>query len=185
MSYVDFPKVRRTIMIINIYRPALFEAQSAAPHHFLLAIAMPPVQLRLEDPGAPDFAPRVIEILNSTLPVDGAKTPAEAAAALDALFRDNYVEADGADGFLWWFWDLIHDLSRQVPYNSPEAERLASTLQALHHLPTRSVRLGDSWGAGSTVELWQDLPFFGATYREAMDNGNAPPSRQLARVHRC
>lgn len=133
----------------------------------------------MEDAGAPDFAPRVIEILNSTLPVvNGAKTPGEAAAALDALFGENYVEADGAGGFLWWFWDLMHDLSRQVPYNSPEAERLASTLQALHDLPTKSVKLGDSWGAGSTVELWQDLPLFGATYREAIDNDPRAPNEE-------
>ncbi|XP_051223079.1 uncharacterized protein [Lolium perenne] len=135
---------------------------------------MPPVvELRLEFDygGAVYFAPRVIEILNSTLPVDGAKTPVEAAAALDALFDENYsAEADdSAEGFLWWFWTLMHDLSRQVPHNSPEAERLASTLQALHDLPTKSVKLGKSWGGG-TLEQWRDMPFFGPSYREALDD---------------
>ncbi|KAK2594626.1 hypothetical protein QQS21_007663 [Conoideocrella luteorostrata] len=142
---------------------------------------MASIQLRLEDPGAPDFAPRVVDILNSTIPPDASTTPDEAAAAFNSLLQENYVETDGASDFLWWFWDLMHDLSRQIPYNSTEAERLANTLQALQNLPVRTVRLGDSWGVGSTVEIWTDLPMFCSTYGEALDNDPRAPNEVEAK----
>ncbi len=142
--------------------------------------------LRLEDDQAVDFAPKVVAILNSTLKRDAELSPEEAALALDALCPDRRLEKkpgdasapapadtdaaeepESAEAFLWWFWDLFHDLARQVPHDSAASERLAAVLQALRdRVPSRVVDLG-SWK--QEARLWSDLPLFGPTLREKWD----------------
>lgn len=134
---------------------------------------MSPVKLQLEDPGAPDYAGEVIDILNPAIASDKPSSQNEAAAAIDALCRRECSAAGSAGGFLWWFWDLVHDLSRQLPYDSEEQDRLAAVIKSLTDLPHRNVSLGEEWGSGdaSTVELWTNLPMFGNTFREKLDDG--------------
>ncbi|PHH92184.1 hypothetical protein CDD83_8570 [Cordyceps sp. RAO-2017] len=133
---------------------------------------MAPVQLRLEDEGAPAFAPRVVEILNSALALDSPTSPSQAATALNALCAEDYAEHGTAGSFLWWFWDLVHDLARQIPYDSPEQDRLAAIIQALPKLPTEAVNLGEDWGGASEnrVQPWEGLPMFANTFREKLDD---------------
>lgn len=70
-------------------------------------------------------------------------------------------------GFLWWVWDLVHDLARQLPYDGPQQDRLAAVIGALHALPPRTVKLGGAWGRDNEVPLWTHLPMFGNTFRES------------------
>lgn len=111
------------------------------------------MHLKLEDDGAPDFARYVAALLNATLPPDGPKSPTEAAGAVDALFNMEHAERKGASSFLWWFWDLYHASARQVPYGSPEQDR-----------------------------LWTSLPMFASTYGETVSDGgpHCPLSRLAA-----
>lgn len=126
--------------------------------------------LRIEDEHAVEFAPHVVEILNSTLKRDAKLSPADAALALNALYPDQRQgdelgERETGGAFLWWFWDLFHDLARQVPHDNPASERLAEVVKALRDLPPRTVDL-DSWGE---AQLWSELPLFGPTLREKWD----------------
>lgn len=136
---------------------------------------MPSVRLHLEDPGAPSFAPYVVALLNATLPSDSTQTPAQAARALDSLCTREYGnegDKSSVGGFIWWFWDLMHDLARQVPYDGPEQDRLVQVVKGLHDLPPRVVKLGEDWGAdGGLVHLWTSLPQFGNTFYEGLPNG--------------
>ncbi|EQB46706.1 hypothetical protein CGLO_14231 [Colletotrichum gloeosporioides Cg-14] len=136
---------------------------------------MSPVKLQLEDPGAPDYASEVIDIFNPAIASDDPSSKNEAAAAIDALCKRECNTAGSAGGFLWWFWDLIHDLSRQIPYDSEEQDRLAAVIRSLTDLPPRKVNLGEEWGSGdaSTAELWTNLPMFGNTFREKLDDDDS------------
>ncbi|KAH0429903.1 hypothetical protein CcaCcLH18_08185 [Colletotrichum camelliae] len=133
---------------------------------------MSPVKLQLEDPGAPDYAGEVIDILNPAIASDNASS-----------------KTGSAGGFLWWFWDLVHDLSRQLPYDSEEQGRLAAVIKSLTDLPPREVSLGEEWGSGdaSTVELWTNLPMFGNTFREKLDDEDSVASsadlKKISRVN--
>ena len=138
---------------------------------------MSTVRLQLEDEGAPDFAAEVIRVLNSTLTPGNPISPSEAATALDRLCSQDYAARGQAGSFVWWFWDLVHDLARQIPYDSPQQDTLAAVIKALHDLPPKTVDLGESWGAGelSTVQLWTGLPLFANTFREKLDEGQGLP----------
>lgn len=125
---------------------------------------MSPVKLILEDDGAPDYAHNVIEVLNSGLPPDGPKSPSEAADDLNALCLSEYAKTNHYARYLWRFWFLVSDLSRQIPYDSPEQARLQAVMKALHDLPPKEVDLGFS-EQSSTAKLWKALPMFdGALY---------------------
>ncbi|KAI5867009.1 hypothetical protein GGS23DRAFT_553122 [Durotheca rogersii] len=135
---------------------------------------MPHVQLKIEDEAAPDFAPGVVEILNSAFAPENPTPAREAAQAIDALCIEDYEKNGTASSTLWWFWDLIHDLARQVPYDSPEQDRLAAVIQALHDLPPKTVNLGEDWGLGSQnpVEIWTKFPMFGNTLYDKLNGDN-------------
>ncbi|KAJ0337586.1 hypothetical protein COL154_013115 [Colletotrichum chrysophilum] len=141
---------------------------------------MSPVKLQLEDPGAPDYAGEVIDILNPAIASNSPSSQKEAALAIDALCKRECTAAGSAGGFLWWFWDLVHDLSRQLPYDSEEQDRLAAVIRSLTDLPPRNVSLGEEWGSGdaSTVELWTNLPMFGNTFREKLDDDDSAASSE-------
>lgn len=130
-------------------------------------------QLKLEDPGTPSFASTVVDILNATLPQNASKAPEEAASAIDELLNQHYSEHGTAGGFLWWFWDLVHDLSRQVPAECDRLQqRLAETIKALQDLPPRTARLGEEWGqSDGSVQIWAELPLFADTFRETLTDG--------------
>ncbi|KAL8291085.1 hypothetical protein RB597_005556 [Gaeumannomyces tritici] len=148
---------------------------------------MPDVHLQLEDDSAPAFAAKVVEILNSALASASSPTsPAEAATALDGLCSKDYAEQGTAGSFLWWFWDLVHDLARQLPHDSPQQDRLAALIKALHDLTPKTVKLGDDWGSGGEdlVALWTGLPMFGNTFREKLDDGDARASSETQRKER-
>ncbi|KAF7551868.1 hypothetical protein G7Z17_g4717 [Cylindrodendrum hubeiense] len=130
---------------------------------------MPHLHLKLEDEGAPSYGGKVVAILNSALAPNRPKSPSDAATDLDLLFNQDYAEHGTADSFLWWFWDLVHDLARQVPYNSPEQDRLAAIVHELHRLPSKTVRVGEEWGSGGFIQLWTNLPMFGSTFYEKLD----------------
>lgn len=134
---------------------------------------MSSVHLRLEDEGAPDFAAEVIEVLNLTLATSSPISVSAAATSLDRLCSQYYAAQGEAGSFIWWFWDLVHGLARQVPYDSPQQDTLAAVVKALHDLPPKTVYLGESWGAGelSFVQLWTGLPLFANTFREKLDEG--------------
>ncbi|KAF4812358.1 hypothetical protein CGCSCA5_v009234 [Colletotrichum siamense] len=141
---------------------------------------MSPMKLQLEDPGAPDYAGEVIDILNPAIASSNPSSQKEAALAIDALCKRECTAAGSAGGFLWWFWDLVHDLSRQLPYDSEEQDRLAAVIKSLTDLPPRNVNLGEEWGSGdaSTVELWTNLPMFGNTFREKLDDDDSAASSE-------
>ncbi|KAI0011227.1 hypothetical protein F4779DRAFT_573873 [Xylariaceae sp. FL0662B] len=129
------------------------------------------VRLQLEDDQPVPFAEKVVDILNLALPSDNPSSPRNAAESLNALYPDHrpaddteYRESGGS--FLWWFWDLFHDLGRQVSHESSENARLAAVVKALHDLPAETVNLGDEWGL---AQLWEDLPLFGPVLREKWD----------------
>ncbi|KAM4066136.1 hypothetical protein HRG_000280 [Hirsutella rhossiliensis] len=109
---------------------------------------MPCVRLQVEDEDEPDYAGDVVEILNSALPPDGPTSPRKAAQLLDSICSRKY-----ADGFLWWFWDLIHDLD----------------------LPPKTFNLGETRGLGSDsqTELWTTLTMFANTFREKLDDDDS------------
>ncbi|KZL83708.1 hypothetical protein CI238_07706 [Colletotrichum incanum] len=144
------------------------------------------VHLQLEDNGAPAFASKVVDILNHTLAAPNPTSPDEAAAALDSLFSQDYAEHGTAGSFLWWFWDLVHDLARQIPYDSPQQDRLTTVIEALTNLPSKSVNFGEEWGGGSesSFELWAKLPMFGNTLGEKLDDGDPNASEEDQRKER-
>ncbi|KAF4905038.1 hypothetical protein CGCVW01_v012980 [Colletotrichum viniferum] len=141
---------------------------------------MPGTQLQI--PGdAPAFAGQVIEILNSVLGSSSQKLSSEdAARAIDELFHQQYQKDDTAGSFLWWFWDLVHDLASQIPYNSQEQEQLTAVIKSLHDLPPKTVSLGQEWGSdgADSVPVWTGLPMFGNTFREKLDIVNLQTSEE-------
>ncbi|KAF4973090.1 hypothetical protein FSARC_521 [Fusarium sarcochroum] len=139
------------------------------------------VQLQLEDDGAPSFAPTVISILNSAFMQE--IPPSEAATALDSLFDQTYREHGNAADFLWWFWDLVHDLARQIPHDSLAQDRLTSIIRELQALPEKTVDLGKGWGEDSSVQNWTNLPLFGPTFREKLDEATGTVQRQKRMVN--
>ncbi|UNI13285.1 hypothetical protein JDV02_000042 [Purpureocillium takamizusanense] len=143
------------------------------------------VQLRLEDEGAPDFAGDVVETLNAVLAPNRSKSPSEAAASLNALCSNDYAQHGSAGSFLWWFWDLVHDLARQLPYDGPQQDQLADVVRALHDLPPRTVSLGEDWGSEGDVQLWTGLPMFANTFREKLDDGDSRASGEVQRKERA
>ena len=127
------------------------------------------VKLHLQDENAVSFAPQVIDILNSTLPVSSSLSPADAARALNALYphslpEDDPASASSAEEFLWWFWELFNDLPHQLPHDSVEQDRMVAIVKELYDLPPMIVGLG-IWGM---VNVWRDLPLMAQTLR---DNG--------------
>lgn len=129
------------------------------------------MKLRVLDKNAPSFAGEVVEILNSALPQASTSSPADAAKALNELSRpvldaSNAENEEEAAGFLWWFWQLIHDLSRQIPHDRPEQDRLVAIIKELRELPSKTVVL-DGWGP---AQVWGGLPLFGSTLREEWDS---------------
>ncbi|POR36752.1 Uncharacterized protein TPAR_03070 [Tolypocladium paradoxum] len=143
------------------------------------------VHLQLDDEGAPAFAGKVVEILNATLAPESPTSPGEAATALDSLLSQDYAEHGTADRFLWWFWDLVHDLARQVPYDSPAQDQLVAVIKALHDLPCETVNLGEDWGIGSEnrIQPWTTLPMFGNTFREKLDDAPGEAQKKERRVN--
>ncbi|KAK1691027.1 hypothetical protein BDP55DRAFT_649399 [Colletotrichum godetiae] len=135
---------------------------------------MSSVYLQLEDPGAPPFAAKVVEILNSAFDPTNSISVEEAAVALDSLFTSDYEEHGTAGSFLWWFWDLMHDLARQIPYDQREQDQLAAVIKALTCLPPKTVSLGEDWGGAgeNSVDLWQNLPMFANTLNETLSDGD-------------
>ncbi|KAH6873915.1 hypothetical protein B0T10DRAFT_522256 [Thelonectria olida] len=107
---------------------------------------MSPVHLRLEDERSPSFAQEVVDILNSTFELNSETSPSDAAIAIDSLLNQDYQEDEIAGGFLWWFWDLVHDLARQVPFDGPEQNTLVAVIKALQDLPPKTMKLGEDWG---------------------------------------
>lgn len=138
---------------------------------------MSELHLRVLDEGAPAFADKVVEILNSALSSATSTSPDEAARALDDLCNQDYIEHGTAGSFLWWFWDLFHDLACQVPYDSSNQDKLATVVKALHDLPPRTLKLGEGWGVddGGSAQVWTGLPMFGNTFREKVGNGRLTP----------
>lgn len=129
------------------------------------------MKLQVLDKNAPSFAGEVVEILNSALPQASIFSLADAAKALNELSRSSLDASNGkserdAAGFLWWFWQLIHDLSRQIPYDSLEQGRLVAIIKELRDLPSKTVTL-DGWGQ---AQVWGGLPLFGSTLREEWDS---------------
>ncbi|KAH0420418.1 hypothetical protein CcaCcLH18_14020 [Colletotrichum camelliae] len=135
---------------------------------------MPGAQLQI--PGdAPAFASQVVEIFNSVLGSSSQKLSSEdAAKKMDELFNQQYQKDGTAGSFLWWFWDLVHDLALQIPHNGQEQEQFTAVIKALHDLPPKTVSLGQEWGSDGAdfVPVWTGLPMFGNTFREKLDTVN-------------
>lgn len=125
-------------------------------------------QLQLEDSHAPDYAAEVVTILNRVFDADDPSTPTLAAEALSSLFNRIYDATGVAGGFLWSFWDLMHSLARQVFYDSSEQDQIAEVVNAMHHLPSKVVDLGDEWGEARQIEVWTKLPMFTNTLYETL-----------------
>ncbi|KXH69005.1 hypothetical protein CSAL01_11482 [Colletotrichum salicis] len=147
---------------------------------------MSSVHLQLEDPGAPPFAAKVVEILNSAFDPKNSISAEEAAVALDSLFASDYEEHGTAGSFLWWFWDLMHDLARQIPYDQRDQDQLAAIIKALTCLPPKTVSLGEDWGGAgeNSVDVWQSLPMFANTLNETLSDGHPRAPGEDARKDR-
>ncbi|KXH50766.1 hypothetical protein CSIM01_01615 [Colletotrichum simmondsii] len=147
---------------------------------------MSAVHLQLEDPGAPPFAARVVEILNSVFDSNSPISVEKAAAAINSLFISDYEEHGTAGSFLWWFWDLMHDLARQIPYNQREQDQLAAVIKALACLPPKAVTLGEEWGGASdsSIDVWKSLSMFANTLNETLSDGDPRAPSEEARKDR-
>ncbi|KAI3538416.1 hypothetical protein CSPX01_09553 [Colletotrichum filicis] len=147
---------------------------------------MATVHVQLEDPGAPPFAARVVKILNSVFDSNNTLPAEKAAAAINSLFISDYEEHGTAGSFLWWFWDLMHDLARQIPFDRREQDQLAAVIKALTGLPTRSVILGEEWGGAgdSSVDVWKSLTIFANTFNETLSDGDSRAPSEEARKDR-
>jgi hypothetical protein len=122
---------------------------------------MAPLQIQGNQEG--EFAEKIVAILDSTLPPGSALKPLDAAQSLNELFKSR---SGAPDAILWWFWDLFHDLARQVPHDGTENERMALIVRELQALEPVPVVL-EGWG-GETVQVWRDLPLFRATLDEQL-----------------
>ncbi|KLU90391.1 hypothetical protein MAPG_10245 [Magnaporthiopsis poae ATCC 64411] len=132
---------------------------------------------------------KALEILDSALPsARPISTPAEAAAALNDLCILDAKERGEAGSFLWWFWDMVHELARLLPHEDTDAhDRLAAVVAALHSLPAnRTVRLGGQWGEAGEEDIapWKGLPMFGNTLREKMDDSDSRASSKAEKKQR-
>ncbi|KAK1621716.1 hypothetical protein BDP81DRAFT_336109, partial [Colletotrichum phormii] len=123
---------------------------------------------------APPFAARVVEILNFAFDPKNSVSVEEAAVALESLFASDYEEHGTAGSFLWWFWDLMHVLARQIPYDQREQDQLAAVIKVLTCIPPKTVVLGEEWGdaSESSVDVWQNLPMFANTLNETLSDGD-------------
>ncbi|KAM5366399.1 hypothetical protein ACJZ2D_010509 [Fusarium nematophilum] len=143
----------------------------SSPHNLpqLIASQMSPVHLKFEDEGAPDFADRVVDILNAALALDGPTSPSAASRALDSLFDQEYATAVTADGFLW--------CSGQ--------DQLAAVIKALHDRSPKAVRLSREWSSdGNTAEVWKRLPLFAVTFRERLTDWDPRATGEIQRKER-
>ena len=115
---------------------------------------MASVQLKIEDPHPADFAPQILDIFNTSIRSDNPISPESAAQSLHDLYLEQSQKVDGPAGFIWWFWEFVHDLPKQIPYDSPQQDVFVAVIKALRDRPSEAVEL-EQWG---TYQLWRDLP---------------------------
>ncbi|KAI1870503.1 uncharacterized protein JN550_005046 [Neoarthrinium moseri] len=131
--------------------------------------------LKIEDEAPAPFAEKVVAILNSVFSSDKAFSTSDAAVALNNLYPRHQPDSEPSAGgqFLWWFWDLVHDLARQVPHDSTDSARLAEIVKELHDLePVENVDLGSEWGES---QLWRKLPLLGPVFYDKWNQDPRAP----------
>ncbi|KAK6812549.1 hypothetical protein RU639_011692 [Aspergillus parasiticus] len=71
-------------------------------------------------------------------------------------------QADGLENLLWQFWNIVINVAKQIPCDSPSQERLVELVKALTEIPPTTIQI---WG--NDTKLWVDLPLLGPQMREA------------------
>ncbi|KAI8712788.1 hypothetical protein NCS52_01378000 [Fusarium sp. LHS14.1] len=142
---------------------------------------MSSIQLKVEVDDAPDFADDVVDILNAVLAAKS--TTIQAAKAVDSLCTE---ESDPAT-FLALFWEFLHSLARQIPYDSQDQDLLAAVVQALDELPPRTVTFKAGWGETTdhAGPLWGNLrETVAAHFYDAFGDSDLPASGEEHRKQR-
>lgn len=109
--------------------------------------------------------------LAGLLNIDVAATTDESTAlttanTIDGLFRQALkVNKDGAEDFLYTFWDVTLKTAVTVPATDPRMQHLVAIVESLKKKNTAEVEI---WGNKTSV--WKDLPLLGPALREAWNS---------------
>ena len=125
---------------------------------------------------SPNFANRSSTLIHNYLDGttdSGAKSTADEITAL-ARETSSLEQTDSQfslEAFLWGLWAEIRAVIIEIPHNHPWQDTMVELLAAIKTVP-RSVTpemeaLEREWG----MAFWQDLPIFGADFRESWDQG--------------
>lgn len=100
----------------------------------------------------------------------------DTAGKIDQLFQKTLsANADGAEDFLYTFWDVVLKSVATIPATDHRLAQLLDVIKALQKKKTAEVEI---WDAKTTV--WKDLPMLGPALRDAWNC--KPQHKPQARV---
>ncbi|KAE8168208.1 hypothetical protein BDV40DRAFT_251517 [Aspergillus tamarii] len=117
---------------------------------------------RIESPSEQEN--QIFAILNEYAQPSSSTTASAAAQRIHGfaapLLSDS--KADGLEDLLWQLWNIVINVAKQIPCDSPSQERLVDLVKALTEIPPTTIQI---WG--NDTKLWVDLPLLGPEMREA------------------
>ncbi|KAM3457655.1 hypothetical protein NHJ6243_007744 [Beauveria neobassiana] len=114
-----------------------------------------------------DLAKQIAEIIDTQVKDAASLTKAtsaqDTANKIDQLFQNTLAaNSDGAEDFLYTFWDVTLKAVATIPATDQRLHQLITVIQALQKKDTAQVEI---WGAKTSV--WKDLPMLGPALRDA------------------
>ncbi|KAM3481519.1 hypothetical protein MY8738_004458 [Beauveria namnaoensis] len=114
-----------------------------------------------------DLAKQIAEIIDTEVKDAASLTKAtsaqDTANKIDQLFQNTLAaNSDGAEDFLYTFWDVTLKAVATIPATDQRLHQLITVIQALQKKDTAQVEI---WGAKTSV--WKDLPMLGPALRDA------------------
>ncbi|OGM48027.1 hypothetical protein ABOM_002679 [Aspergillus bombycis] len=107
---------------------------------------------------------QLFAILNEYAQPSSSTTASAAAQSIHGfaapLLSDS--NADSLENLLWQVWNIVINVAKQIPCDSPSQERLVELVKALTDIPPTTIQI---WG--NDTKLWVDLPLLGPEMREA------------------
>jgi hypothetical protein len=114
--------------------------------------------------------------LNAYLQPNSQVTTSEVAETLDSLFPSHRKPEDQPAGkplepirdFFYNIWEPFHIVAQQLPFDSPEQEKLVSCLKEIQRTTGRTpvVEFENTAAQKITCRLWQDMYYFAFTFDE-------------------
>ncbi|KAE8353402.1 hypothetical protein BDV28DRAFT_148139 [Aspergillus coremiiformis] len=105
---------------------------------------------------------QIFAILNEYLQPSSSTIPSVAAQSIHGLATPLLADAESLEEFLWEFWVVFINVTKQIPCESPSQQRSVELVKALIKIPPTTIQI---WG--NDTRLWIDLPLLGPEMREA------------------